>query len=70
MSLSFPSLAFYHFWLKSCGLKRTWINNFSAGKFKRFTTKQPVNTWLCVGTTPASKALESCSNAQKTWQVL
>jgi len=31
--------------------------------------KQPDHTWLCTCVTRAPKVVESCSKAQKTWQV-
>jgi len=34
-----------------------------------FRAKQPDRTWLCVRVALVQKAVESCSKAQKTWQV-
>jgi len=34
-----------------------------------FAPKQLDHTWLCMSVTRAPKAVESCSKAQKTWQV-
>jgi len=38
--------------------------------FKHFAPKQAERAWLCMSITLAPKVLESCSKAQKTWQVL
>jgi len=38
--------------------------------FNHFAPKQSDHMWLCTSVTLAPKALQSCSNAQKTQQVL
>jgi len=46
-----------------------FFNSFASGKFRGFHTKKMDRTWLCANVTLAPKAVESCSNAQKTRQV-
>jgi len=42
----------------------------ASGKFWAFRTKQPNRMWLCTCITRVPKVVESCSKAQKTWQVV
>ena len=50
-------------------MKNVPFNSVASSNALRFLANKTDHTWLCASITQAPKAVESCSKAQKTWQV-